>query len=363
MAYYDVGGLFADTISYNNFSLTPSQPTDYFEFTIYNDNREVNLYLHDISANDNADLLLYRDQNGNGILDNNDALMGFSGEDGNADDLINFEAIPGTYFARVNRNKSGSNGTVTYDLDLSAHYNVGALGSTPKSYTESLSTGQLKEVYEFELSGTRYVHLTLDNYIHGEADLRLYQDNGNGFLDDGDALVVASLDGDRFESIHYKASAATYFAEVEYDEFDLISVIDYKLKMSANLPTHKFSNLVVGEVDVGDITHNTPDQVGLLNDTNVVDTYEFSLDYYEGVNIRLTDLTSDASIVLIQDSNYNGIVDTGEIIDSSYTFGTGDEQINNVEVSGNYLVQIFQATFGGDTTYTLEFDHFSTPHA
>ena len=361
MASYDVGGLFGETIRYNNFTVIPSQPLDIFAFTIYFDVREVTLNLHDISLNDNANITLWADQNGNGIYDNADTLLGFSTESGNADDVINFMASPGTYFARVNRD-SNSIGNVTYDLDLSAHYNVGSLGVTPERYTEYLSTGgKLQEVYEFAIAGTSYIHLTLDNWWDGESDLRLYQDNGNGFFDDEDTLVVASTEGDRYESIDYKGSGGTYFTEVDYVNSGLIGTVDYNLTMSATFGFTKVSNLVVGEVNLGDITYNTPDQTGTLGDLNTTETYAFSLELYEAVNIKLTDLTSDANLSLVRDINKNGIVDAGEVVNVSYNSGSSDEQMY-VHESGKYFLMAHQATFGGETAYTLEFDHYTTPY-
>lgn len=360
MAYYDVGWLFGETVSYNNFTVTSSQPLDIFAFSLYEE-REISLNLHDIGINDNADLTLWADQNGNGVYDNADALIDVSAASGNADDAISFMASPNTYFAIVNRNPN-SVGNVIYDLDLRAHYNVGSLGVTPQRYSESLSSGgKYREVYEFEIAGTRYIHLTLDNWWDGEADLRLYQDNGNGFLDDEDTLVVASTEGDRYESIDYKGSGGTYFTTVDFAKSGTISSIDYELTMSATFGFTRVSNLVVGEVKLGDITYNTPDQTGTLGDLNTTDTYAFSLDLYEAVNIKLTDLTSDANLSLVRDTNKNGIVDAGEVVNGSYNFGSSDEQMF-VHQSGDYLLRVYQAPFGGETAYTLEFDHIPTKY-
>ena len=104
MSYYDVGALWVDPKSYNTLNVTSSQPTDIFAFSIlFSWPRKVFLDLHDISANDDANLSVYQDINGNGIWDGGDPLITFSAESGNADDVINFEATLGDYFAIVNR--------------------------------------------------------------------------------------------------------------------------------------------------------------------------------------------------------------------------------------------------------------------
>ena len=359
MGYYNAGWVFGEPVSYNNLTVTPSQPVDIFAFTAYG-GREVTLNLHDISANDDVNLTLWRDQNGDGFYDAADVMIGLSAESGNADEVISFTASPGfTYFARVNR-APGSISSVAYDFDLSAHRNVGSLASTPQKYTGNLNSVQSKEVYEFQLSGTGYIHLTLDNWLEGESDLRLYQDNGNSFLDDDDTLVAASVSGDRYESINHKANSGTYFATVDYVTGGLLSSVDYDIAMSATGINKPASNLVVGEVVLGDLT-NTPDQTGMLGDSNTTDVYSFTLDLFEAVNIKMTGLTSNADLTLVRDSNHNGIVDEGEIVDSSHSLGSSDEQMY-AHVSGKYFLMAHQAVASGETAYTLEFDHYTTPY-
>lgn len=367
MAYYDAGILRNTPDSYHSYWVTQNQPDDYFEFDVYGGSfggSEVNLYLHNISANGDANLFLFKDLNHNGILDLYDAPIAFSLESGNADEVINLQAETGTYFARVVLNELGSVGNVSYDLDLSGNYNVGALGSTPESYDNNFISEIIPtEIIEFEIRGPRTIHLTLDGIDpDGDVDLRLYQDNGNGFLDDGDTLVAASLYGDGGESIDYKASADTYFAEVSYGPGSEVGFFQYDLNMSATGGFAKVSNLVVGEVEVGDITYSTPDQTGWIGDPDTTDQFAFSVDLYEGVNITLTGLTGDVDIRLVKDTNNNGIVDTGEIIASSNSIGTSDEHINDITTSGDYVVQVHTGFYSDDAYYDLQFDRFTTPY-
>ncbi|MEO0457623.1 MAG: pre-peptidase C-terminal domain-containing protein [Cyanobacteria bacterium P01_A01_bin.114] len=359
MSNYDLGTLWAETVSYNNYTVSPSDPADVFKFNL-STNRNISLNLHDISNGDNANLTLYRDSNFNGVLDNGDLFISFSAENGNADDVIDVPAITGTYFARVNRYAADSIGSVSYDLDLSTNLDVGTLWSSPVSYNNDfLSSNNPVEVYEFDIANSRTINLSVHDVSSGDnVDLRLYQDNGNGIFDDADTLVDASIYGDD-ELINYRGSAGTYFAEVRRNSYN--GGLSYDLDMSAT--SHRAGNLVAAEKVVGDITNVTPDQTGNIGNFNTADTYAFSLETYEGVNIELLGLTDNANMRLIRDNNQNGIIDGGEIIEGSYSAGSSNEQINNVTLSGDYFLQVYQGSAGSITGYTLEFDHFSTPYA
>ena len=248
------------------------------------------------------------------------------------------------------------------------NHDVGSLGITPVAFDNSeLTVDDPTSIIEFDISSSRYVHITLAHLNAGnDGNLKLYLDNGNSIFDNGDTLVSSPTFGKgNDESIDYKAQAGTYFVEVSRNKYtNNNDPLLYSLKMSATLINNRVSNLVVGEFVVGDITSNTPIKAGYLGigDEDTTDTYAFSLETYEGVNISLSGLDSDANLRLIRDTNNNGIVDSGEVVDGSYTFGASDEQINNITLSGPYFLQVFQGLYGWPTPYTLEFDHFTTPH-
>ncbi|MBX2862287.1 MAG: pre-peptidase C-terminal domain-containing protein [Leptolyngbyaceae cyanobacterium MAG.088] len=357
---YDVGTLTAAPTSRNNYNLSASDPIDVFEFDVTG-NQQIALYLNDISIGDDADLYLYADSNNNGILDSDDVLLDSSLNAFNSNDSIDYTATAGTYFAQVERYAPGSSNDVSYDLDLSVNYDVGTLTAAPTSRNNyNLSTSDPVDVFEFDLTTTDYINVNLhDISVGDDADLRLYQDNGNGILDSDDTLVASSLAASNNDDIiNYLGSAGTYFAEVSLYSTDSDNNISYDLDLSAT--NSGASNLLGTEVIVGDIYSHTPDQFGFIEDANATDTYQFSLGLYEGVDIQLTGLTNDADIRLIQDMNNNGIVDAGEVIDESFFGGSSSENIN-VELSGDYLLQVYQ--YSGNTSYTLEFNHYETTYA
>ncbi len=93
---------------------------DVYSFSV-GQKSSINLNLHNIIGGD-ADLYLYEDSNGNGVLDSGDILLASSTWGGNSDDYINYlvgSPAPGDYLAEVRRFASVG-GRVDYELDLSA---------------------------------------------------------------------------------------------------------------------------------------------------------------------------------------------------------------------------------------------------
>lgn len=367
MAIYNLGNLSSSVVSYDDFSVTPFESTDTFQFDIVG-NRNISLFLHDISAGDDADLYLYQDTNNNGILDFNDLLVAQSTRAGNSSDVIDYSATTGTYFAVVSRFAAGSNGSVLYDLDLSATYEAGLLSAIPLSYTNySLTATDPTDVFELRVNGTRTVDLLLSNISAGDdADLRLYQDvNGNGIFDASDraaGLVASSLNsGAQNDAISYLATSGTYFAEVSRFAGGSTGSVSYDLTLAAT-PLGQPSNVLIPEVQVGSLSGDRLLN-GQVSSTDTVDTYAFSLGFNEGVNILLygVEWGADVDIRLIRDANNNGIVDASEVVGISQNSGNAPDMIAGVDLSGNYLLQVYQSS--GSSNYSVMLDHYATPFA
>lgn len=234
-ATYDVGSLSSQIISRDNYTLSASDPTDVFEFNISN-NRNISLYLHNISAGDDADLYLYQDSNGNGIFDSNDRQIDSALNGSNNNDSIDYQANAGTYFAEVSRYSYGSNGHVSYSLDLSATYDVGTLSTTPISRDGyGLSASDPTDIFEFDLTSAQAINLSLNNISSGDdADLYLYADtNGNGIFDTDDQQIASSINGgNNDDTISYQGNAGTYFAEVSRYGAGSSGSVSYDLDLS-----------------------------------------------------------------------------------------------------------------------------------
>lgn len=221
---YDVGTAETAPISRTDFSLSATDPTDVFEFNIVG-TRNINLSLHDISANDDADLRLFRDSNGNGVFDASDTQVASSVLSGSGDDTINYRATEGTYFAQVERFDSGSNGTVTYDLDISAtetptpsnllgtEVELGNL-SGDRLLRGGVSDTNTTDTYSFSLGLFEGVNIRLDG-LTNDADIRLIRDdNSNGIVDAGEVIGSSISLGNASESITDINQSGDYFVQV-----------------------------------------------------------------------------------------------------------------------------------------------------
>ncbi len=248
---------------------------------------------------------------------------------------------------------------------MSTQY-VGLLNSTPSSFSNfDVNASEPTDVFELSIDSTRNINLSLTDITGGDADLRLFRDvNANGILDDSDRAtgsVGSSTRGSNSDdAINARADAGTYFAEVSRFSGSGVDNVSYNLDLSATQPalSSDFSNLLPKEFELGDLSDDVT-RTGNVSNTNTADVYSFSLGFFEGVNITLDGLSSDADIRLIQDSNNNRIVDAGEVVESSTTGGISSELISNINLSGDYFLQVNQ--FSGNTNYSVAFDYFTTP--
>ncbi|GFE70785.1 hypothetical protein [Chroococcus sp. FPU101] len=237
-------------------------------------------------------------------------------------------------------------------------YTVGNLSSTVVQESTFLSSYFSQDTYSFSISGTSNINLQLFGMSADgdDADLSLYWNaNNNGILDASDQWLQSSNRGGNGEdSINYQAGTGSYLAVVDRYALGSDQYLPYNLNLSS---TYGTSNLLPNEINVGNLDYDQTfwDSVG---STDTTDTYSFSLGFYEGVNIQLTGLSSDADLRLIQDYNNNHIVDSDEVLRSSTLGGTSSDSINSYDLSGNYFLQVYQYT--GNTSYAVTFDHYAT---
>lgn len=238
-------------------------------------------------------------------------------------------------------------------------YYTGSLTSTPVTQ-DGYSVGDYDstDVFHFSLDYTQNVNLGLTDIIGGDADLSLYQDsNYNGVLDGSDTFISSSVyGGTHDDAINQQLGAGNYLVQVSRYSG---SYVNYDLNMSATW-SYSPGNILATETDLGDLWTDTT-QYGSVGSTDTSDIYAFSLDFYEGVNISMTGLSTDADIRLIQDYNNNNQVDTGEVLQSSTAGGSISEYLSSVDLSGNYLLQVYQ--YSGNTNYQVNFDHYTTSYA
>ena len=189
-----------------------------------------------------------------------------------------------------------------------------------------------------------------------DADLYLYQDNGDGeFFNDSDQIVASSAQlYNSDDAINYQGIAGTYFARVNYYSSDGDNRIDYNLDLSADI-TGSPSSTLAAEKDFGSSLDGNAAAVetGYISEFNTSDTYGLYVVEGEVINITLSELTSDADLRAIRDVNENNIVDLDEVYTTSTNVGSSSDNIS-LDQSGGYFVEVYQ--FSGSTDYTLQFD-------
>jgi hypothetical protein len=228
-----------------------SDSSDTFSFKLASSGN-INLALTGMSAD--ADVRLYRDFNGNGIVDSGDTQVGVSRRGSNSDESINIaDQGAGAYVAEVYQYSGDTN----YDLRLSttpshadppsnllaAETEVGSLTSS-QSFNDSLSNNDDSEfgdnigtanIYHFVVNTAGNFSFNLTG-LTADADIRLIQDsNGNRVVDpntispSGEVLGVSRHGDTLDESITQFLNPGNYFVQVyQYANAD----INYNLTMT-----------------------------------------------------------------------------------------------------------------------------------
>lgn len=241
------------------------------------------------------------------------------------------------------------------------NYDANSLNNQVYSSNTYLEDNRFEnDIYKFNISSTSDIRISLNNISSGDdAFIGLYRDtNNNGILDNSDLFVDFEDQGlDKTIDLDSQQSG-TYFVRVGYYSGDSGSdgIINYDLDISATTG-FGISQVIGVESDLGNLNEDVT-RSGVINSSNIVDTYQFDLGFYEGVNISLSGLSADADINLVQDRNNDGLVQTSEIIGSSNNGSNFNELISGIDQSGTYQLLVYQ--YSGNTNYTVNFDHYST---
>ncbi|NEO43590.1 MAG: peptidase [Moorea sp. SIO4A3] len=180
---------------------------------------------------------------------------------------------------------------------------LGTLTNTPVNFDSfSVTPNDPKDVFEFRLNGTSNIHIAITDISAGDdADLRLFRDsNYNGVFDSADQEIASSLNlnnSDEFINLVDQVTGL-YFAQVERYAYGSSGSVSYDIALF----TPDTINILDTEQDFGNLSGDRS-RTGYVGNTDTTDTYEFSIGFYEGVNINLTGLSSDADLRVIQDSN------------------------------------------------------------
>lgn len=217
-----------------------------------------------------------------------------------------------------------------------------------KNISDSVNDAAPVDIYGFSLDKNNDFSLTLDG-LSADADVYLVQDsNGNGQIEYEEVIASSDNGGTNSETINSFLSLGKYFVVVQQFEGNT----NYNLNLSATPFTtapDRAGNSLGEARDLNAIGSVASDFVGAA-DTQ--DFYRFELDTTSSVSVALNRLSADAKVELIQDRNGNGVVDDGEVLQTSSAGGATSANLNASSLAaGNYYVRV--SSISGDTNYQL----------
>jgi hypothetical protein len=330
-------------------SASPSDQFDYFRFTTTASGR-LDINLNGVGGD--VDLYLIYDGNSNGLVESNEYIAS-SAVNGNFES-ISFNGLPaGDYYALVYEyGNSLTNYTLTLTSDkagttLPEARNLGTIVSGTATVRDYVGISDPVDAYQFQLTGSNNILSVSLTGLTADADLYLVRDfNLNGLVDQGELLDYSINYNTDSEFINIQGlGAGNYFLQVVQYEGNTnyamsVSVAPGEpgntLSTAANLGTLAGRRTVSDRVSISDLT----------------DVYSFNLNTTSNLQLALTGMTNDADLMLIRDSNFNGLIDPGEILQSSTLGGSSSEfiTVDNL-AAGNYFVAVNR--FSGDTNYNL----------
>ncbi len=330
-------------------SASPSDLYDFFRFTTTAPG-SLDIALSGIGGD--VDLYLIQDINGNGIAETNEILR-FSTTNGNQEALSVSKLASGTYYALVyeyGNNLTDYTLTLTSDRagnSLPESRNLGTLTSGTTTVRDFVGNGDAIDSYQFQLTGSNNILSASLKDLSADADLYLVRDfNFNGVVDAGEILDYSINYGTTAEYLNIQGlGAGSYFLLVSQYSGNTNYTLDITaapgepgntLNTAANLGTLAGRRVVSDRVSTADLA----------------DYYSFNLNTSSNLQLALTGLTADADLYLIRDSNNNGLIDAGDVLQRSIYASNASEFISiNGLSAGNYFVGVLR--YSGDTNYTL----------
>ncbi len=350
--------------SFNNQFIGTNDPDDYYRFAL---GKTSNLNISLTGLNGKARLELIYDANGNGKYDTGERL--YESSEGQNNVSITPILGAGTYFIRAYPLSDKDN--INYKLDISASpslvttprdpgsnysrvVDIGTVNETSRNFTDFVGTVDRSDFYRFNLTQISNFSLSftgLRDFTYAEV---LYDVNGNGEFDSEEKLYDTY--GSRFNdgSIQATLGAGNYFIRVytfnSSDNSNYTIITSAKPKLATNQidPENNF----VTALDIGALNGNRTykDFVGSVDRD---DFYRFTLSEKRLFSISFKDLTDEAFVEVISDSNGNGQYDVGEalykVLGSQFS---SSSILQNLE-AGTYYLRVYTGNSIDNTAYTL----------
>jgi hypothetical protein len=95
-----------------------------------------------------------------------------------------------------------------------------------------------------------------------------------------------------------------------------------------------------------------------VGDSSIDDLFRFNFAGTTNLTFNLTELTDNADMRLIYDSNNNGLIDPGEVIATSTNLGNISETITlSGLLAGNYYLYVYRFASTVNTRYRLQLEN------
>jgi hypothetical protein len=211
-------------------------------------------------------------------------------------------------------------------------YNIGNINNFSFNWSDSVSSSDVYDYYRFTVGNAASVNISLSG-LSADADIRLFNTAGV-------QITSSTLSGNLSESINTFLGTGTYYLRVE--SFAGAST-DYNLNISGAGPTIDPGSAPLSALDLGNLSRRSRSWNDFVGTTDTSDYYHFELSENGNFHLRLTGLSADADVQLLNR--------TGDLIASSTMDGTLPESIDRYLAAGDYYVRVYQ--YNGDTNYSL----------
>ncbi|MBD1851884.1 PPC domain-containing protein [Leptolyngbya sp. FACHB-711] len=283
------------------------------------------------------------------LLNGRRVSVGVSDQTGFQTEQIITTLEAGTYYIQVRL--PGRRGSTRYSLRASSvpaepgettaiARNLGILSGDMR-LSESVSNSDRLDYYKFTLSQISNINVNIDG-VSSPALVSLYFDaNNNGLIDNGEQFDSGS-DGN---TIARTVLPGTYYLQVE-SLFGSSS--QYNLSIAAapdpsNLPTDP-GNTASTAFNLSTFPATARDFVGTFDSS---DYYKFTLPQINDINVNINGLSRTTFVNLHFDANNNGLIDSGERLES----GSDNDTIARTVLPGTYYLEV--DSFGSATRYDL----------
>jgi len=207
------------------------------------------------------------------------------------------------------------------------------------TFQDRLTSKDNQKYYYFSIDKPSNVSLYLDN-VTNEVGMLLYVDtNGNKVIDSGEQIDGASAYSNSTGTIRKMLGADSYIATVLFKGGNT----NYNLQIINNTND---------AVKVGELTASKSfSETGSLNRKNRQKYYRFTLKSTSNVNISLDQVTNEVGMWLYVDTNGNGVIDSGEQVDSASAYSNSTGTIKRSLGADDYILVVQEK--GGNTNYTV----------